>query len=116
MRGLPDLSAMMAGELGLSRAEPLVPPSELVADDVNLASSDHRESSLVVAAAPKKKKSKKRAQTSRLSMMTARLFQREAIVRRVQIRRRRRERRRSDYPWRIASRVETVESLPPCSI
>ncbi|KAG2269939.1 hypothetical protein Bca52824_064494 [Brassica carinata] len=61
MRGLPDLSAMMAGELGLSRAEPLVPPSELVTDDVNLATSDHRESSLVVAAAPKKKKSKKRA-------------------------------------------------------
>lgn len=61
MRGLPDLSTMMAGELGLSRAEPLVPPSELVTDDVNLANSDHRESSLVVAAAPKKKKSKKRA-------------------------------------------------------
>ncbi|XP_013594593.1 PREDICTED: uncharacterized protein At3g60930, chloroplastic-like [Brassica oleracea var. oleracea] len=62
MRGLLDLRAMMAGELGLSCAEPLVPPSELVTDDVNLASSDHRESSLVVAAAPKKKKSKKRAQ------------------------------------------------------
>ncbi|XP_013607697.1 PREDICTED: uncharacterized protein LOC106314364 [Brassica oleracea var. oleracea] len=62
MTGLPYLSAMMAGELGLSHAEPLVPPNELATDDVNLASSDHRESSLgVVAAAPKKKKSKKRA-------------------------------------------------------
>ncbi|KAG2288798.1 hypothetical protein Bca52824_048402 [Brassica carinata] len=61
MKGLPDLSAMMAGELGLSHAEPLVPSKELATDDATLASSDHRESSLgVVAAAPKKKKSKKR--------------------------------------------------------
>ena len=51
----------MEAELGLSNAEPLVPPNELTTDDATLASSDHRESSLgVVAVAPKKKKSKKR--------------------------------------------------------
>ena len=42
MGGLPDLSAMMAGELGLSHAEPLVPSNELATDDATLASSDHR--------------------------------------------------------------------------
>ena len=53
---------MMAAELGLSNAEPLVPSNELATDDATLASSDHRESSLgVVAVVPKKKKSKKRA-------------------------------------------------------
>jgi len=62
MRGLPDLSAMMAAELGLSNAKPSVPSNELETDDATLASSDHRESSLgVVAVVPKKKKSKKRA-------------------------------------------------------
>ncbi|XP_013639596.1 PREDICTED: uncharacterized protein LOC106344840 [Brassica oleracea var. oleracea] len=62
MRGLPDLSAMMAAEHGLSNAEPSVPSNDLVTDDATLASFDHRESSLgVVVVAPKKKKSKKRA-------------------------------------------------------
>ena len=61
MRGLPDLSAMMAAELGLSNAEPSVPSDELVANDTTLASLDHRESSPGVVAAASKKKSKKRS-------------------------------------------------------
>ena len=61
MRGLPDLSAMMAAELSLSNAEPSVPSNELVADDTTLASSDHRKSLLGVVAVAPKKKSKKRS-------------------------------------------------------
>ena len=116
MRGLPELSAMMAGELVLSRAEPLVPPSELVIDDVNLASSAIASPHLLLPLLLRRKRARKEPMTSRMSMMIARLCMREAIVRRVQSRQRRRERRRSDYLWRIASPVETVEPLPPCSI
>ena len=60
MRGLPDLSAMMAAQLGLSSAEPLIPSSEMAATDATDTSLQRRDSSPGAAAAASKKKSKKR--------------------------------------------------------
>ena len=61
MRGLPDLSAIMATELGFPNVEPSVPSNLLVASDASLVSLDHRKPSPGVAAAASKKKSKKRS-------------------------------------------------------
>ena len=61
MRGLPDLSAMMAAQLGLPSAEPLIPSSEMAATDATDASLQRRDSSPGAATATSKKKSKKRS-------------------------------------------------------
>ena len=45
MRGLPDLSAMMAAQLGLPSAEPLIPFSEMAATDATDTSPQRRDSS-----------------------------------------------------------------------
>ena len=62
MRGLPDLSAMMATQLGLPSAEPSVPSKEMVVTDTTDATLQSQASSPgATAAASKKKKSKKRS-------------------------------------------------------
>ncbi|XP_013679996.1 meiosis-specific protein ASY2-like [Brassica napus] len=62
MRGLTDLSAMMAAQLGLPSAEPSIPSNEMVATDTTDVSPQRRDSSPgAAAAASKKKKSKKRS-------------------------------------------------------
>ena len=61
MRGLPDLSAMMAAQLGLPSAELLIPSSEMAATDATDASLQRRDSSPGAATATSKKKSKKRS-------------------------------------------------------
>lgn len=61
MKGLPDLSAVMAMELGLTPTEPPSSSNPLVASDVNPASLGHHDSSSVAAVVAPKKKSKKRS-------------------------------------------------------
>ena len=62
MRGLPDLSAMMATQLGLPSDEPSVPFNEMVVTDTTDANLQRQASSpSATAAASKKKKSKKRS-------------------------------------------------------
>jgi len=61
MRGLLDLSAMMAAQLGLPSAEPLIPFSEMAATDATDTSPQRRDSSPGAATAASKKKSKKRS-------------------------------------------------------
>ncbi|XP_048599728.1 meiosis-specific protein ASY2-like [Brassica napus] len=62
MRGLPDLSAMMATQLGLPSAEPSVPSNEMVVADTIDATLQRQDSSPgATAAASKKKNSKKRS-------------------------------------------------------
>ncbi|KAF8085061.1 hypothetical protein N665_0683s0003 [Sinapis alba] len=59
IRGLPDLSAMMASQLGMSRPEPVDPPSETRVVETTEAGLRRQDLSPVAVAAPSKKKSKK---------------------------------------------------------
>ena len=62
MRELPDLSAMMATQLGLPNAEPSIPRSDAAVTDATDATLQRRASSPgATAGAPKKKKNKKRS-------------------------------------------------------
>ncbi|KAF8085945.1 hypothetical protein N665_0641s0002 [Sinapis alba] len=65
MKGLPDLSVMMASQLGLTRSEPMDPPSQVKASEAT--ASEVTETTLarqdlphVTSAAPAKKKSSKK--------------------------------------------------------
>ena len=62
MKGLPDLSAMMATQLGLPRVGPTDPPSEVGIIGTSDATLQHwAPSPDAAAAAPRKKKVKKRS-------------------------------------------------------
>ncbi|KAF8086631.1 hypothetical protein N665_0618s0008 [Sinapis alba] len=58
--GLPDLSAMMASQQGLSRPEPVDPPSEVRATEMDEAVLGRHDLSSVAAAAPSRRKSNKK--------------------------------------------------------
>ncbi|KAF8093376.1 hypothetical protein N665_0383s0008 [Sinapis alba] len=62
-KGLPDLSAMMASQLGLPRPEPVNPPSEVRVIETTETMTPARQDvpSVVVAASTKKKGGKKRS-------------------------------------------------------
>ena len=65
MKGLPDLSAMMAAQLGLPSVEPSRPPNEVVATDITDATLQRQapspDASAAASSAYKKKKSRKRS-------------------------------------------------------
>ncbi|KAF8107324.1 hypothetical protein N665_0123s0015 [Sinapis alba] len=60
MRGLPDLSAMMASKLGLSRPEPVDTPSETRVVETTEAGLERQGLSPVTTASPSKKKTNKK--------------------------------------------------------